>query len=302
MIRLSRSLIVLVALALVSTVAVAGSPPDEPEASALKPERARDWEVSVTPYLWIPSLGGDADVRGSTADFGVSASEILGALSIGGMGDVQARWHRWLFSTDAVYSKLRGSGSQTATVGPFMAPGPIGAAYPAQDVQADLRDTFQMLIVDTKVGYRLLDLQAPPIFGSPGPGEDRRFFLDLAAGFRFWYLTSDLSLQLPSITLPDRTLGGRKFESTTRDDWFDPLVGLRVGMDVTRSVSVSMIGDVGGFGIGSASDVTWQAIGLIDYRLGQHWSLDFAYRALAINRDVIDAVLQGPAFGATYRF
>jgi hypothetical protein len=159
-----------------------------------------------------------------------------------------------------------------------------------------------MLIVDTKAGYRLLDLQAPAIFGPPGPGEDRRFFLDLAAGFRYWYLTNEFSLQLPSVTLPDRTLGGQNFEATTRSDWFDPLVGLRVGMDVTRSVSVSMIGDVGGFGIGSASDVTWQAIGVIDYRLGQHWSLDFAYRALAIHRNDIDALLQGPAFAATYRF
>ena len=84
----------------------------------------------------------------------------------------------------------------------------------------------------------------------------------------------------------------------------DPIVGLRVGVNVTDTLSLSVLGDVGGFGV--SSDVTWQAFGGLAYRFAQHWSFRAGYRALDVDIEKpdikLDAVMHGPVFGLGIRF
>jgi predicted porin len=68
--------------------------------------------------------------------------------------------------------------------------------------------------------------------------------------------------------------------------------------------------DVGGFGIGSASDLTWNIYSALDYKFGKRTSFDIGYRIYDIdyskgsgsNEFGLDAQIHGPILGLTYRF
>ena len=67
---------------------------------------------------------------------------------------------------------------------------------------------------------------------------------------------------------------------------------------------MTAVGDIGGFGVGS--DLTWQAIGTLDYAVNDRLELRAGYRALSVDYEdgkfLYDVLMQGPILGATYRF
>jgi opacity protein-like surface antigen len=88
--------------------------------------------------------------------------------------------------------------------------------------------------------------------------------------------------------------------------WIDPVVGLRVGGDLTENLSLTVTGNVGGFDIGSASKFSWEVLALLGYRLGEHWSVTAGYRGLGVERQKgdtsVNLILHGPQVGLYYRF
>jgi hypothetical protein len=57
-------------------------------------------------------------------------------------------------------------------------------------------------------------------------------------------------------------------------DWVDPIIGVNLGIDLTRHWAIAAEGDVGGFGIGSG--FTWNALGLLSYQTSVF--SDFGFR------------------------
>jgi hypothetical protein len=109
------------------------------------------------------------------------------------------------------------------------------------------------------------------------------------------------SLRLPDVEVPGVTLGGLHRSFSESLDWVDPLLGAHARVDLSDRFSLDVLGDVGGFGIGSASKFTWQATAILGYRLGEHWSLRPA-TARSNHRDQIQLLMHGPLIGASYRF
>jgi hypothetical protein len=68
--------------------------------------------------------------------------------------------------------------------------------------------------------------------------------------------------------------------------------------------------DFGGFGIGSASDLTWNLWTVVDYRLTERFSLKLGYRIYDLdysrgsgrNEFGFDGQMTGPVLGLTVRF
>jgi hypothetical protein len=197
--------------------------------------------------------------------------------------------------------------------------------------EADIDAT--MVILGLVAGWRALSEPVSGLFGEAKDDDPRRLDVDLFAGGRYWYLKTEIDLFMPPVVVPGFTLSrsvaitGRRgrvrtldlhgieisgvtaggidddFEAST--DWIDPIVGLRLHADVTPKVGVTVLGDLGGFGIGSASRFTWQAIGLVTYDLSERWVLQAGYRALGLDRDAgvhADFVMHGPIIGATFKF
>ena len=75
--------------------------------------------------------------------------------------------------------------------------------------------------------------------------------LDLLAGARYWWLSADLDTS--TVINPSRST-----------EWGDPFMGLRGTTDITKQLTFTLRGDVGGFGVGS--DFSWNGSGLFGYR------------------------------------
>jgi hypothetical protein len=201
-----------------------------------------------------------------------------------------------------------------------------------------------MVYARALVGYRLFDVPALELLGED-PGEDRRRVrVDLFGGLRYWYLKNEIDVESPPIEVPEfavtsslsggrvrvggqrippqsvafRTVrlpglefgpaafGGADIDESTSSWWVDPVIGLRVGADVTDRVGVVVAANVGGFDIGSASKLSWEALAVLDWRFGKTTSFILGYRGLGLDRRKgkaqADVILHGPLLGLIFRY
>jgi hypothetical protein len=113
--------------------------------------------------------------------------------------------------------------------------------------------------------------------------ENEQTRLDVFGGVRVWSLETNLEFRrLPTVSR-DTTL-------------LDPIVGLRVEHDIKREWFVSGLAEVGGFGVGS--ELQWEVIGRVGYRITERTAIALGYRHLELDfdRDRIDveATMTGP--------
>lgn len=315
-------------LGLLWAVEAAAEPPPPRSASG-------GWEVTVSPYVWATAIDGEVQARGATVDVDSDFGDIVEKLNLGLMGLVEVRRDRFVALFDGFWARLEDefeAGPRNLAFGPrTVRGGPRGAvqlAVPRVEVPVgplEVEAELEEVILDLKLGYRVL---SHSLDGAPDPADrdarGRFLEVDLLAGARYWYLRTEIDvalpaiqvpgfaispsvpafprLALPDVRIPGVTFGGidRTFEEST--DWVDPVVGGRVRADLGDRVSVVFLGDVGGFGIGSASDFTWTAWATVAYRLGDHWSLGLGYKAQEIDRESADLLTHGPVLGLRYRF
>ena len=115
--------------------------------------------------------------------------------------------------------------------------------------------------------------------------------IDVLGGLR--YTSMDVELDLPG-PLPD---------VDQRKDWVDPYVGLRWQWKFTERWATRLRGDLGGFGIGS--DLTWNLVGMVDFKPWKNVLLFGGYRALYQDYSTgsgnkkfsFDATMHGPILG-----
>lgn len=296
-------------------------------ASALPPED-KDWDVRLRMYGWALALDTTIAAGGVQTEIDKSFFSILGDLGWAVMGGVEGRWGRALLLMDVFGSQLvvDETGSPRTRDFQALSAGPGGElTFGEFDVHARLTTWF----LDVKPGYRVLSLPMSKLTGGAEDPEDRRRLdVDLLAGLRYWNVTNKTtyevepaSLTVGGVSVPvpdlgDRVSRGRVHfpgevlrngaDRSVQDtvDWVDPLVGLRVTAGVTRRWSVFALGDVGGWDVGSASDLTWQAMGGSYFALSERWLLTAAYRAVAVEREpaLDEAIMHGPQFGVEFRF
>jgi hypothetical protein len=92
------------------------------------------------------------------------------------------------------------------------------------------------------------------------------------------------------------------------EDWVDPLIGVRWKWPFAESLTLTLRGDIGGFGVGS--DWSWQVLALMDWHPWEHVSITGGVRTLTVdysNGDgsdffVYDITMWGPVLGVSFRW
>jgi hypothetical protein len=115
--------------------------------------------------------------------------------------------------------------------------------------------------------------------------------LDGFGGLR--YTSMDVDLDFP----------GPVLDTDQRKDWVDPYLGARWDWMFAEKWMTKLRGDIGGFGIGS--DLTYNLVGLVDFKPWQHVSLFGGYRVLyqdystgsGSSEFAYDATMHGPVLG-----
>ena len=105
--------------------------------------------------------------------------------------------------------------------------------------------------------YRLVEGHAP---------------IDVLGGLRYVYVKPDVGLTAG--LLPARSASRTK-------DWIDGFAGLRIQYSITDRWSLLGYADIGGGG----SDLTWQALGGVTYRISKTFEAQLGYRYLSIDYD-----------------
>jgi opacity protein-like surface antigen len=91
-----------------------------------------------------------------------------------------------------------------------------------------------------------------------------------------------------------------------RSSWGDGIVGIRGHMPIGGRFALTGLADVGGFGIGSSSNLSWQVIGTLDYAFSEDVTGRLGYRYLSIDKTSSDLSMDidmfGPLIGLTWAF
>jgi hypothetical protein len=115
--------------------------------------------------------------------------------------------------------------------------------------------------------------------------------LEFIAGARYIFATLEIT-QIPGQSAKDR------------QDWVDPIVGLRFTWDIADKWLMRLRGDLGGFGVGS--EFVYNALMTIEYRLSQMFSLKAGYRFMKVdfkeNDFIYNISLSGFGLGLGIRF
>jgi opacity protein-like surface antigen len=222
------------------------------------------WSYKITPYLWLPDTTIGVDTPRGSVSAELSIGDALKELDFAFMGAFEANKGKWSLVTDILYFNL----SATAST-------PFGALFDEAIVSSKIT-AFSAL-----AAYRI--------------HEDANLSVDIGAGVRAWSVSSEVLLRGGALPPED---------STTQDDWIDPIVAVRGRIDFDEKWFGTFYFDAGGFGVGS--DHSYQAIAGVGYNLNDKWSLLGGWRYLDFEREKdgnqLDFKESGLVLGASYRF
>lgn len=213
-----------------------------------------DWEIRLMPYVWIPSMKADSTINGVTGTVKLEPDQVFEALEFGAMGRVEAWKDKWGLSFDGVFMNLGAAESF---------PGLTGSV----DLDADVR----LGMADFALMNRFFEK-------SFGENNQQKLTFEPYGGLRYGYLRQkfDLNVDVPGLGSAGQTVG-------TSEDWVEPFVGGRWIWDLNDKFALNFRGDAGGFGIGSASELTWQIMGGVDYKFTKNVILNAGYRYVDLN-------------------
>jgi hypothetical protein len=244
------------------------------------------WSFVVAPYAWLAGTGGTITTGGVDQDFDLSFEDIFDLTTGGFQIYTQARYKRFFVAFDGTWATL-GHGEDV-----------LGGRI---DFEVD------QTIAELHVGYRLVG----PDFAATGRGAADftpwGLELDAYLGARYW--RTDLSL---SVDLPGRPpiIPPTMISESDTDEWVEPLIGARFRMGLTPTVGMSIYGNVGGFGVGNAADLTWTLSMSVEWQFADRWGAAFGWRTQSVEemsgsgaeRNGSKIVTTGPIIGLIYRF
>jgi opacity protein-like surface antigen len=233
---------------------------------------AAEWMHTVTPYLWGSGMSGKTTV-------GTVAGPLEADVDIG-FSDIMSNLK---FGIMGSYRGDRADGWV------------VMADYLYMSLEADKKSSVGPVLVDTTVevqqtaaeidlGYRVTDRVT--VFG----------------GLRYNDVDADLDV------VRSGPGAGASRAASKGDSWVDPVVGVSARYPVNDTWSVGVRGDIGGFGVGS--DLTWQLMATVNWKVREGLEVVAGYRYLDADyedgsgADVFkyDMVTGGPGIGVSFKF
>jgi hypothetical protein len=259
-----------------------------PFTAAFADEAQDHWQFQITPYLWLPTIGGDLNYDpplgggGGAPSIDVGPTDWLellnGALLLNG----GAKKGRFSIFSDFAFLGLESDKDRVSAVDDST-PVPVG-------VTLSTTTKFDGTIWTLAAGYTIRETESSSmdVFGGV-----RFFGVDASTS---WNLTVDIMGPGGGVVLPAQGSIGKE------KDYWDGIVGVRGHVMLGNGRwSVPYYLDAGT----GSSDLTWQAMTGLSYAYG--WGdLMLVFRHLEYDEGseglLEDFRFSGPAFGARFRF
>lgn len=240
------------------------------------------WQVEATPYFWLPSLDFNATVAGATVHIDMNFSDVMDNFDVFGFsGRIEAWKGKWGLFFDGQYINVDAD-FKLSTPGPGLSVG------------VDIEET----ILDFGMAYKLIE-------ESIAEKSDLTWSLAPIGGLRYHYFKEEINLKVtvPGLGSRGQTLGGN-------EEWVELFFGGQLNYDLTDKVTAMVRTDFGGFGMGSASDLTWNFLAGIDCQLKENMSLKLGYKIFDMDYERgngksnigFDGKIHGPIIALTFLF
>jgi hypothetical protein len=249
-----------------ASVAQAAEPsidPQEASQAAVPTDEAtmpakKEWEFATIGYVWFAGAKGETDVIGPADPVGLDLS----------FGDVlKAFKFAFMGSAEARRDRLVFVGDLTF-------------------IHLDARkgiDIREQDFLDAELDSRTAEITA---LGGYRVADKGPVIVDLLAGGRMNFFKTTLQLEGPN----------RSAEGSVKKTWLDPLIAARAQAPLGGKWGVSLYGDLGGILFGS--DLTWQAVGTVNYQLNRKMTLGAGWRYYKVDYDdgdfLYDVAQSGP--------
>lgn len=265
-------------------------------ATANAQEVSNEWQYSLTPYLWLPTIDGVLNYGppsggGGNPNISVGPTDWLELLNFGLLVSGSAKKGKYSIFSDFVYLSMSSDDSRVVSVDDTITLPGVPVPIPVNPtLNVNTKTDLDGLVWMVAGGYTLEDTSTST--------------MDLIAGVRYfgvdvstrWNLTVDIMTPGGSVILPAQGSVGQD------TDLWDVIVGIRGEFDWTAEKwSVPYYLDIGT----GSSDLTWQAMAGLSYAFG--WGdLMMMYRHLEYDQDS-NRLMQsfsfgGPAVGARFSF
>jgi hypothetical protein len=223
-----------------------------------------DWQINVTPYIWLALPDGDiaAIVEDSQPEVGAHFDDVR--LSGAFTGAVDVRYGRFGALGDLTYFSIKAD--KDLTIGPL----------PAMSGKVEVAGTKALL-----VGYYRAY-------------KTEKSSIDVMGGVH--YLAADLDVDVIG--------ANHHISRSVKDDLWDPVIGVRAKTRLTEHIGLMGLATYGGFGVSSDSlyelhgYLTYSFTPKITAELGyRYYSADWSTKRIKY-----DAALGGPVLGVTFGF
>ncbi len=253
---------------------------DSEEEKPLRMARQSKWDFFVGPYGWLTGVAGTVVSDGEATEIDVPFEDFLENTRAGFQVYFEARRNKIFLGFDGTWANLGNEVEGTII---------------------DLDIEIRQRIYDIRVGYEIYSKDLGDVIERRKFDWQRRGVIDLFIGGRYFRTE-------PVITI--NPVIGDERKVTSVDSRVDPFVGLRIGWDMSYRWLIGFRGDIGGFGIGDAAQFSWQASGMLGFRVSRRVAITGGYRILeydtvvgeGADRNGTDLRQEGPIIGAGISF
>jgi hypothetical protein len=226
-----------------------------------------EWEHTATLYGFFPGISTTVETPRGEVESEIGFDEIWDNLDIAFFGAFEARNKRLSLVGDFQFVDLG-----------------VEAEIPANPLFSSAEIDNKLVVVGAYAMYALVD------------AADLRF--DVGGGLRHLDVSIETELHGQGTT-PDESFSAEA-------GWTDAVIAARFSQQFNDNWYGVAYADVGGFGIGDSSDLTWQAFAGAGYRFSETWSVAGGYRNLTIEREFgpldVTSDVSGPFLGFQARF
>ena len=313
-------------------------PPDRPADPVVGRRGTDRWSFEATPYIFLPKIEANITAGGVSSSSTMSIGDVLDNLDGGMLLRMECMKGPWGFYFEPEYLSLSAqidgpdayrqvdvaSAVRKKVLGrlpPGMTPeqarklalvawrrltpaqkaaarrlkSRLSSLYMPHIDEVDIK--LEAVLLDAGMFYRLLDRPLSCPYA-------RHVQFDLMGGARYVYMKTTIDIDVKPGSLG---LFPEHLKSESRKDWVDPVIGARTRIALTDKLLFSLRGDVGGFGVGSGSDLSWQVVAGLGYRVSDSVMLSAGYRQLDIDYKSgddkeLDMTMKGPFLACTIRF
>jgi len=257
---------------------------------------ADEWQYSLTPYLWLPTIDGTLNYGpppggGGDPNVEVGPTDWLDLLNFAVLVSGSARKGDLVIFSDFVYLSMETTDSSVLSVDDTnLAPGALGLVPVDASLTVGTKSDLDGITWTLAAGYRIVDTSTSTVAAFAGV---RYFGIDVSTR---WNLTTEIMTPGGTTVLPaEGSVSGNV-------DLWDGIIGVRGQFDLTSEKwSVPYYLDVGT----GQSDLTWQAMAGVSYAFG--WGdLLVLYRHLEYDEGSGDLMqsfsFSGPVVGGRFSF